>query len=92
MAIRVARIDDRKLVCMLSNVWEIVRNQKPRFAAGFEFLMNKQRLNHPNSVCAFIVAGILIGALYFQFVLQETPCPLCLLQRMGMLALFRGSA
>ena len=43
-----------------------------------------------NSVCMFIVSSILLGALYFQFGLGEDPCPLCLLQRMGMMGILFG--
>ncbi len=43
-----------------------------------------------NSVAVLIVCSILIGAFYFQFGLGEDPCPLCLLQRMGMLAVIVG--
>lgn len=40
-----------------------------------------------NSICIFIISSILLGALYFQFGLGEDPCPLCLLQRMGMIGM-----
>lgn len=52
--------------------------------------MNSPRLYVANSVCAFIIAGVLLGAFYYQYGLDETPCPLCLLQRMGMLAVILG--
>jgi disulfide bond formation protein DsbB len=32
-----------------------------------------------------ILCGVLLGALWVQFVWQERPCPLCLLQRIGMI-------
>ena len=47
-------------------------------------------LKYCNSVCILIVCGILIGAFYFQFGLNEDPCPLCLLQRMGMIGVIFG--
>ena len=37
-----------------------------------------------------ILAGVLLGAFYFQYGLGENPCPLCLLQRMGMLGVVLG--
>ena len=37
-----------------------------------------------------MICIILTGALYFQFGLQEDPCPLCLLQRMGMIGVIFG--
>ena len=43
-----------------------------------------------NSLCMLIVSSILMGALYFQFGLGEDPCPLCLLQRMGMMGILFG--
>ena len=46
---------------------------------------NNNLLYQLNSICILIVSGILLGALYFQFGLHEAPCPLCLLQRMGMM-------
>ena len=47
-------------------------------------------LKYFNSACILIVCSILIGALYFQFGLNEDPCPLCLLQRMGMIGVVFG--
>lgn len=49
-------------------------------------------LKYFNSACILIVCSILIGALYFQFGLNEDPCPLCLLQRMGMMGVIFGLA
>jgi len=43
-----------------------------------------------NSICMLIVSSILLGAFYFQFGLNEDPCPLCLLQRMGMIGILFG--
>ncbi len=37
-----------------------------------------------------MVLSILLGAFYFQFGLKENPCPLCLLQRMGMIGVIIG--
>ncbi|APJ03954.1 disulfide bond formation protein B [Silvanigrella aquatica] len=41
-----------------------------------------------NLNCIFILAicGILLGAFAFQIVYKEAPCPLCFLQRLGMLS------
>ncbi|PQJ21145.1 disulfide bond formation protein B [Tenacibaculum sp. SG-28] len=47
-------------------------------------------LKYFNSICILIVCSILLGALYFQFGLHEDPCPLCLLQRMGMIGVIFG--
>lgn len=47
-------------------------------------------LKYVNSTCILIVCAILVGALYFQFGLDEDPCPLCLLQRMGMIGVIFG--
>ena len=49
-------------------------------------------LKYVNSFCILIVCSILSGALYFQFGLHEDPCPLCLLQRMGMMGVIFGLA
>lgn len=38
-----------------------------------------------NALIIFIIAGILLGAFGVQFIWHETPCPLCLLQRIGMM-------
>ncbi len=43
-----------------------------------------------NSLSMLVVSSILLGALYFQFGLGEDPCPLCLLQRMGMMGVLFG--
>jgi len=39
-----------------------------------------------NGLGALVVFGVVIGAYGVQFLLQEAPCPLCLLIRMGMFA------
>ncbi len=49
-----------------------------------------QTLKIVNSICILLICSILIGALYFQFGLHENPCPLCLLQRMAMMAVIFG--
>lgn len=46
---------------------------------------NSQRLYDANSLCILLLGCGLSGAFYFQYVLNENPCPLCLLQRMGMI-------
>ena len=38
------------------------------------------------------ITGVLLGAYYVQFVMQEFPCPLCLLQRMAMMLSAVGPA
>ncbi|CDF79958.1 disulphide bond formation protein DsbB/BdbC [Formosa agariphila KMM 3901] len=43
-----------------------------------------------NSSAILIICSILIGAFYFQFGLHEDPCPLCLLQRIAMIAVIFG--
>ncbi len=43
-----------------------------------------------NAICVFMVDFVLAGALFFQFVLQELPCPLCLLQRVAFIGLAIG--
>ncbi|OHX63957.1 disulfide bond formation protein B [Flammeovirga pacifica] len=45
-----------------------------------------------NSACILIICMILMAALYYQFGLNEEPCPLCLLQRMGMIGVIFGLA
>lgn len=42
-----------------------------------------------NLNCIFILAlcGIIFGAFIFQIVYKEAPCPLCLLQRLGMISI-----
>lgn len=40
-----------------------------------------------NALIILTICGILLGAYGVQFFWKETPCPLCLLQRIGMIAL-----
>ena len=54
--------------------------------------MNKDGLYTANSAAMLMVSTVLIGAFYFQFGLHEDPCPLCLLQRMGMMGVIFGLA
>ncbi|MBK1897936.1 disulfide bond formation protein B [Chryseobacterium paridis] len=44
--------------------------------------MKNQIIRYINILGIFIVSFILMGAYYFQFALNEYPCPLCLLQRL----------
>ena len=55
-------------------------------------MQNRQALYTANGLCTLVLCGILLGAFYFQFFLHEDPCPLCLLQRMGMLGVLFGLA
>lgn len=43
-----------------------------------------------NALALYAIAAILLAAFYFQIVLGELPCPLCLLQRIGFVALAFG--
>lgn len=43
-----------------------------------------------NAAIAFILSGILLAAFGIQFIEQERPCPLCLLQRLGMIGVGTG--
>ena len=45
-----------------------------------------------NALALLTVCGILLGGYYFQLVLGELPCPLCLLQRVGFVAVGFGLA
>lgn len=38
----------------------------------------------------FVIIGMIVAALVLQFVLQEIPCPLCLLQRLGIMMMSVG--
>ncbi len=44
-----------------------------------------------NVLMALIIACVLLGALSIQFFKHEMPCPLCLLQRLGMIGLATGA-
>lgn len=44
-----------------------------------------------NALHALLLSLILWAAFAIQFFMDETPCPLCLLQRMGMLAIASGA-
>lgn len=52
--------------------------------------MNTKGLYIANSIAMLLISSVLVGAFYFQFGLNENPCPLCLLQRMGMLGIILG--
>lgn len=52
--------------------------------------MNNRIIYYANSIAILAVSSILIGAFYFQFFLHENPCPLCLLQRIGMIGMIFG--
>lgn len=44
-----------------------------------------------NAFQVLIISAVLFGALSIQFFEQEEPCPLCLLQRIGMLGVASGA-
>lgn len=44
-----------------------------------------------NAVIVLILSGVLLGAFGFQFIKHEEPCPLCLLQRLGMFGVGLGA-
>jgi disulfide bond formation protein DsbB len=44
-----------------------------------------------NALMVLIISGVLLGALAIQFFLHEQPCPLCLLQRLGMIGVATGA-
>jgi disulfide bond formation protein DsbB len=50
----------------------------------------QQLIKFVNALCILGIAVILLAAFWFQFVLGELPCPLCLLQRLGFLAIGFG--
>ncbi len=52
--------------------------------------MNRNGIYLANSAAMLIVSSVLIGAFIVQFGFNEEPCPLCLLQRMGMLGVILG--
>jgi disulfide bond formation protein DsbB len=43
-----------------------------------------------NAAALYAIAAVLLAAFYFQMALNELPCPLCLLQRVGFAALAIG--
>ena len=43
-----------------------------------------------NSIGLLVVCGVLIAGFAYQFALDEEPCPLCLLQRVGLVAVGFG--
>lgn len=43
-----------------------------------------------NALALYAIGAILLAAFYFQIVLEELPCPLCMLQRVGFVALALG--
>lgn len=45
-----------------------------------------------NALLIFILSGVLISAFGVQFIGHEKPCPLCLLQRIGMISVACGAA
>jgi disulfide bond formation protein DsbB len=43
-----------------------------------------------NALALYAISAVLLAAFYFQVALNELPCPLCLLQRVGFIALAVG--
>lgn len=44
-----------------------------------------------NALSIFIISGVLIGAFVIEYGFHETPCPLCLLQRLSMIGVTTGA-
>ncbi|API86442.1 disulfide bond formation protein B [Francisella uliginis] len=53
-------------------------------------LTSKDLVKAISAIEAIGIAVIIIAAFFFQFVMGELPCPLCLLQRLGLLAIGFG--
>jgi disulfide bond formation protein DsbB len=45
-----------------------------------------------NALLIFILSGVLLSAFGVQFIYHEEPCPLCMLQRLGMVGVACGAA
>lgn len=43
-----------------------------------------------NALFILMLSGMILGAFAFQFIYKEAPCPLCLLQRLGMIGVMVG--
>ena len=54
--------------------------------------MSPELSRNLNAIGLFAVCGVLISAFFYQFYLYELPCPLCLLQRVGFVAVGIGLA
>ncbi|PKF75981.1 disulfide bond formation protein B [Chryseobacterium sp. PMSZPI] len=52
--------------------------------------MNNQPIAYINFAGILIISAILSGAYYFQFAMNEYPCPLCLLQRLCFFGIMIG--
>lgn len=44
-----------------------------------------------NALLVVILSGVLLGGFCVQFLIKEDPCPLCLLQRVGMIGVAAGA-
>ncbi|MEQ9617871.1 MAG: disulfide bond formation protein B [Deltaproteobacteria bacterium] len=53
--------------------------------------MNPALARNLNALGVLGICGVLLGAYFIQFVKGEFPCPLCLLQRLGMLGVAFGA-
>lgn len=55
--------------------------------------MNRRDLSLTgNAILILILCGVLFGGFFVQFFKHEQPCPLCLLQRLGMIGVAIGAA
>jgi disulfide bond formation protein DsbB len=54
--------------------------------------MSSEASRSLNALGLLAVCGVLLGAYYFELVLGDLPCPLCLLQRVGLVAVGFGLA
>ena len=53
-------------------------------------MIDSQASRYLNAVGLFAISGVLIAAYAMQFTLDELPCPLCLLQRVALVAVGYG--
>ncbi len=53
-------------------------------------IISKDLVKIVSAIEAVGIAIIILAAFFFQFVMDELPCPLCLLQRLGLLAIGFG--
>jgi len=54
-------------------------------------MMEHRWERHLNALMAVLLSAVLWGALAIQFIKHEMPCPLCFLQRLGMLGVASGA-
>ena len=67
-----------------------MNTKKIKKNGSFKTSLYTKIIRELNAIFILLICLIISGAFFYQFKFHEAPCPLCLLQRLGMIAVMMG--